>query len=111
MKDIYNDIYEHIHEAYNEAIKRNIKVNQIIIDKGLAITNNLYFTNFDGSINESNPMMLGLPIVYQENLSKDGYNFILSYNPKLEQKTKTLADYTIQELFEELQKRAYIWKN
>ena len=105
MKELIEDIYEHIYKAHEEAIKRNIKVNQLIIDKGLAITNNLYFTNVDGSMCHYNPRVLGLTIVYQENLAKDGYNFIMNFNPRLDEKPKTLADYTTRELLEELQRR------
>lgn len=105
MNSIIKDIYDHICRAKKEAIIKNIKANQIIIDKGLAITNHIYFTNVDGSMCDYKPMMLGLAIVYQENLAKDGYNFIMSYNPRLEPKTKTLADYTTRELLEELQRR------
>lgn len=105
MNNIIKDIYEHIRKAETEAVIRNIKANQIIIDKGLAITNHIYFTNVDGSMCDYNPMVLGLAIVYQENLAKDGYNFIIGYNPKLDEKPKTLADYTTRELLEELQRR------
>ena len=105
MDNIIKDIYEHIRKAETEAVIRNIKANQIIIDKDLAITNNLYIQGIDENLKEINPMVLGLTIVYQENLAKDGYNFIMSYNPRLEQKIKTLADYTTRELLEELQRR------
>lgn len=105
MNNIIEDIYDHIYKAYNEAIIRNIKANQIIIDRDLAITNHIYFNNVDGSICDCKPMMLGLAIVYQENLAKDGYNFIIGYNPRVDEKPKTLADYTIAELLEELQRR------
>lgn len=105
MNSIIKDIYDHICRAKTEAIIKNIKANQIIIDKGLAITNHIYFTNVDGSMCDYNPMVLGLAIVYQENLAKDGYNFIMSYNPRLDEKPKTLADYTTRELLEELQRR------
>ena len=105
MNNIIKDIYDHICRAKTEAIKRNIEANQIIIDKGLAITNHIYFTNVDGSMCDCEPMMLGLAIVYQENLAKDGYNFIMNFNPRLDEKPKTLADYTTRELLEELQRR------
>lgn len=105
MNNIIKDIYEHIRKAETEAIIRNIKANQIIIDKGLAITNNLYIQGIDEELKEINPMVLGLAIVYQENLAKDGYNFIIGYNPRLDEKPKTLADYTTAELLEELQRR------
>ena len=105
MNNIIKDIYDHICKAETEAIIRNIKANQIIIDKGLAITNNLYIQGIDEELKEINPMVLGLAIVYQENLAKDGYNFIIGYNPRLDEKPKTLADYTTRELLEELQRR------
>ena len=47
MNNIIKDIYDHICRAETEAIIRNIKANQIIIDKGLAITNNLYIQGID----------------------------------------------------------------
>lgn len=105
MNNIIEDIYDHIYKAYNEAIIRNIKANQVIIDRDLAITNHIYFKNIDGNISESNPMILGLSIKYQANLKQDGYNFIIGYNPRLDEKPKTLADYTTTELLEELQRR------
>ena len=105
MNNIIKDIYDHICKAETEAIIRNIKANQIIIDKGLAITNNLYIQGIDEELKEINPMVLGLAIVYQENLAKDGYNFIMNFNPRLDEKPKTLADYTTRELLEELQRR------
>lgn len=105
MNSIIKDIYDHICKAETEALIRNIKANQIIIDKGLAITNNLYIQGIDEELKEINPMVLGLAIVYQENLAKDGYNFIIGYNPRLDEKPKTLADYTTRELLEELQRR------
>lgn len=105
MNNIIKDIYDHICRAKTEAIIRNIKANQIIIDKDLAITNNLYIQGIDETLTEINPMILGLAIVYQANLAKDGYNFIIGYNPILDEKPKTLADYTTRELLEELQRR------
>lgn len=102
MNNIIDNILDHIYKATIEALKRDIKVNQIIIDKDLAILNNLYIQDIDEKSKKVNPMIFGLAIDYQENLAKDGYNFIMGYNPRLEQKTKTLADYTTQELLEEL---------
>lgn len=105
IQKIAEDIVDHIYSAYLEAIKREIKINQIIIDQGLAITNHIYFKNVTGIITTMHPMILGLAVVYQENLAKDGYNFIIGYNPRLDEKPKTLADYTTAELLEELQRR------
>ncbi len=47
MDNIIKDIYEHIRKAETEAVIRNIKANQIIIDKDLAITNNLYIQGIE----------------------------------------------------------------
>lgn len=47
MNNIIKDIYEHIRKAETEAIIRNIEANQIIIDKDLAITNNLYIQGIE----------------------------------------------------------------
>lgn len=105
IQKIAEDIVDHIYSAYLEAIKREIKINQIIIDQGLAITNHIYFKNVNGSITTMHPMILGLAVVYQKNLKKDGYNFIMCFNPRLDEKPKTLADYTTAELLEELQRR------
>lgn len=105
MNSIIEDIIDHINKAKLEAIKRNIKINQIIIDKDLAMTNHIYFKNVDGNISEANPMILGLSIKYQENLKQDGYNFIIDYNENLDKKPKTLADYTEEELLQELLRR------
>ena len=105
MKKIIEDVLDHIYKAKMEAIKRNIEVNQVNIDEDLAMTNHLYFPNVDGSISETNPMIFGLAINYVKNLRKDGYNFVVGYNPRLDEKQKTLADYTTKELLEELQRR------
>lgn len=105
MNNIIEDIYDHIYKAYNESIKRNIKANQIIIDRDLAITNHIYFKNIDGGMCDYNPMIFGLAIDYDKNLRKDGYNFVIGYNSRLDKKPKTLEDYTTAELLEELQRR------
>lgn len=100
-----DDIINHIRKAETEALKRDIKINQIIIDEDLAITNNLYFKSFNRSIKTAAPMIFGLAVDYQKNLKEEGYNFIIGYNPRLDEKQKTLADYTTTELLEELQRR------
>lgn len=99
------DIIDHIRKAETEALKRDIKINQIIIDEDLAITNNLYFKSFNRSIKTAAPMIFGLAVDYQKNLKEEGYNFIIGHNPRLDEKQKTLADYTTTELLEELQRR------
>lgn len=105
IQKIAEDIVGHIYSAYLEAIKSEIKINQIIIDEDLAKTNHIYFKNVNGSIMSIHPMILGLAITYKKNLKKDGYNFIMCFNPTLDKKPKTLADYTTAELLEELQRR------
>lgn len=106
MSNIIKDIYDHIRKAETEALKRKIKINQIIIDKDLAITNNLYIQGIDEQSKKINPMILGLAIDYQENLRKDdGYNFIIGYNERIDTKNKDiriLANFTKEELLQEL---------
>lgn len=105
MNNIIENILDHIQKAKLEALERNIKVNQILIDEDLAITNHICFKNVDGSICEYEPMIFGLAVEYDKSVRENGYNFIMGYNPRLDEKPKTLADYTTKELLEELQRR------
>ena len=80
----YENILEHIRVAKDHALCRGIKANTVIIDKGLAVANNIYkqFDFLDSMHCEAiqlPPIILGLEVKYQTNLSKDlGANFIIT---------------------------------
>lgn len=72
------DIYDHIRKAEVEARKQHFKANTIIIDTELAKMNEVYAPTFDG-YSICPPMIMGLEVKYQNNLTKDyGVNFILT---------------------------------
>lgn len=79
MSKIHNDIFEHIRKARIEALNREIKANMIIIDRDLAITNELYISDNVCLCGIVRPMILGLEVEYQKDLTKDfGFNFIIT---------------------------------
>lgn len=99
------DLFEHIEKAHRQALKDRIKANTIIIDSTLAKTNHIYQPNGFG-YDEIKPMILGLEIKYQDNLTKDfGYNFILGDKPELPKERTPLSEYTNEELMKELESR------
>lgn len=68
-----DNIIDHIRKAQIEAQKQHFKANIIIIDTDLAEMNNLYAPTFYP------PMIMGLEVKYQNNLTKDyGVNFIIT---------------------------------
>lgn len=101
------DLLEHIFRAKQEAIAREIKTYDVIIDKDIAYKN---FSGIGFQINdrysseiELPRMILGLKCEYKEGLQKEyGCNFIIQDKNI---KEKTLADYTDEELLEELKIR------
>ena len=108
MDDIYNNILEHIADGIRYARAKQIKENTIILDKGIAIVNDLYFVE-NSAILHSKPMIMGLEVKYQTNLRNDfGCNFIIGTKANEEEKPKTLSDYTIEELLDEIKKRAIL---
>ena len=105
MKEFYNDILEHIADGIRYARAKLIKANTIILDKGIAIVNDLYFVE-NSTILHSKPMIMGLEVDYEENLKNDfGCHFIIGTKTNEEEKPKTLSDYTIEELLDEIKKR------
>lgn len=73
-----NNIIDHIRKAQIEAQKQHFKANTIIIDTELARMNEVYAPSFDG-YQICPPMIMGLEVKYQNNLTKDyGVNFILT---------------------------------
>ena len=78
---VANDIFEHIRKARLEAEKQMIETNMIIIDQDLAMTNEIYFM-FNDNIRSIPPMIFGMEVKYQKNLTKDfGMNFIVTDGP------------------------------
>lgn len=73
-----DNIIDHIRKAQVEAQKQHFKANTIIIDTELAQMNDLYAPTFEG-YSVYPPMIMGLEVKYQTNLTKDyGVNFILT---------------------------------
>lgn len=103
------NLLEHIKMARKYAIKECINANKIIIDKDLALLNADVFGYFDGLNNQyiqTPKMIMGMSIAYEENLKSDyGCNFVIAEVPEEEKETKTLSDYTTDELLEELRRR------
>ena len=78
------NILDHIRKAINESYKQYIKANTIIIDKDLAMTNNLFNSNYPAFI-------FGLKVQYKEDLAKDfGYNFALVQDNSTEDRIHNL---------------------
>ena len=98
------DIFEHIEKAKRQAFEQYIEANKIIIDKDIAITNQL-FIPFDGVIYQVPPMIMGLAVSYDENLKRDyNCNFIVTRVDNVMPKTP-LSEYSTEELLEEIKHR------
>lgn len=69
------NIYEHIIKAREEALKRNIEANTIIIDKEVAVTNDIYFRDGD-TLRHMKPMIFGMDIQYSKKLPNNA-NFVI----------------------------------
>lgn len=81
---IEKNILNHISKSIYESHKRYFKANTIIIDKDLAMTNNLFNPNLPACI-------FGLKVQYQEDLAKDfGYNFALVKDNSAEDRIRYL---------------------
>lgn len=80
FKEKFDNIYEHILEARKEAQKRYIEANTILINQGIAYTNNLFIQDND-IITEYPPMIFGMKVFYDNNLPNNA-NFILTKTPK-----------------------------
>ena len=81
---IEKNILDHIIKGRIEAQRKLFNANTVVIDKDLAITNNL--------ITPNKPMFLyGLKVKYQENLAKDlGFNFLLCQDNSTEDRIHKL---------------------
>ncbi len=111
-----DNLIDHIREAQEQALIHNIKVNSILIDKGIAISNGFYdVTNLDGlhtDVRKIPPMVLGLNVVYVNNLKDKGANFALCYierkeenkMEKAESERLVIFDYLTKELRKEVEK-------
>lgn len=101
------DLLEHIFRAKEEAIAREMKTYDVIIDKNIAYKNlsniGIQIDDRHSSEIELPKMILGLKCEYEEGLQKEyECNFIIQDK---DIKEKTLADYTDDELLEELKLR------
>lgn len=71
---MFNNIYEHIRAAKIEAEKSYIRANTILIDEGLAKTNEMFIEG----VGIVPPMIFGLEVKYVSKLSENyGINFAL----------------------------------
>ena len=101
------NILEHIAQAREQAIKQHIRTNTIIIDKDLAMVNKLWISISPNSIVRMPPMLMGLKVEYEENLSdKLGVdcNFVMAER-KTEIPKTPLSEYSAEELLDEIRKR------
>ena len=116
------DIYEHMIMAKKEAIKAGIKANLVIISPSVAKVNK-FFVKTGGNIIKCNDgvhswqyteqcsiaevpeMILGMKVKYDNLLDEIPANFIICEDPTPEKKEKTLADYSIDELLDEIRRR------
>jgi hypothetical protein len=101
------NILEHIAKAREQAIKKNIRANIIIIDKDVAMVNKLWIPISPNSIVETPRMLIGLQVLYEENLSdKLGVdcNFVMADSGTIKLKTP-LSEYSTDELLDEIRKR------
>ena len=101
------NILEHIAKAREQAIKQHIRANTIIIDKDVAMVNKLWISISPNSIVRMPPMLMGLRVEYEENLSdKLGVdcNFVMA-EKKIETHKTPLSEYSTEELLDEIRKR------
>ena len=97
------DILKHIRLAVKAAQEKEIKANMIIIDEKLAYTNKLLMPRY-GEYSVVQPMIFGLKIVYQKNLTEDlAANFILLESSAAESQVNALRERN-RELEEKLEK-------
>lgn len=114
---IMDNLIDHIQKAQEQALIHKIKVNSILIDKGIAVSNGFYDAGITGSnelsyVGQIPPMVLGLNVVYVNNLKDKGVNFALCYierkekNKMEEVKSEKLVifDYLTNELRKEVEK-------
>lgn len=84
FNETMDNLIDHIQKAQEQALIHNIKVNSILIDKGIAISNGFY--DYDAwIIRKIPPMVLGLNVVYINNLKDKGINFALCYIERKEE--------------------------
>lgn len=101
------NILEHIAKAREQTIKKYIRANTIIIDKDVAMVNKLWIPISPNYIAETPTMIIGLQVLYEENLSdKLGVdcNFVITNNDTIKPKTP-LSEYSTEELLDEIRKR------
>lgn len=84
FNETMDNLIDHIRKAQEQALIHNIKVNSILIDKGIAISNGFYDYG-SGIISKIPPMVLGLNVVYINNLKDKGVNFALCYIERKEE--------------------------
>lgn len=101
-----NDIMEHITKVRKHMLREYIKANTIIIDEDVAKVNGFWFPEAVNCFGKFPTIFLGLKVDYEKDLSlKLGIdtNFVMLKSEEL--KPKTLADYTTDELLEEIKRR------
>ena len=84
FNETMDNLIDHIQKAQEQALIHNIKINSILIDKGIAISNGFYDYG-SGIISKISPMVLGLNVVYINNLKDKGVNFALCYIERKEE--------------------------
>lgn len=101
------NILEHIAKAREQAIKQHIRANTILIDSEVAMVNGFKCSLGYNAIADMPPMLMGLKIEYEENLSdKLGVdcNFVMA-EKKIEKPKTPLSEYSTEELLDEIRKR------
>ena len=101
------NILEHIAKTREQAIKQHIRANTIIIDKDVAMVNKLWISISPNSIVRMPPMLMGLKVEYEENLSEKlgvDCNFVMAER-KIETPKTPLSEYSTEELLDEIRKR------
>ena len=106
-EEITKNIYEHIMKAKKQSLKEKIKANTIAIDTEVAKVNGLYFpVPEDNSIIQVPTMILGLKIMYVDNLSDSlGIPTNFAILEKYEPVVNKLKNFSTEELLDEIKRR------
>ena len=104
--EISRNILEHIEKAQKQALKEHIRANTILIDKEVAKLNGFYFKSSCNFITQIPNMILGLKVIYSDNLSDElGIKTNFAITRVEEPKKYLLSDYSTDELLEEIKRR------
>lgn len=101
------DILEHMYKVREYAIYKNIKEAMIIVDRDVAYINQLYIKDVNGGFLTIPECVMGMKVKYESGLAdRLGVNFIITEDKHVpEPFTKTLADYSTDELLDEIRRR------